>query len=1837
MNNRFVKTIIMVLFTSISLLGWSSNRDKVDFDYPQQVIADALKDIKTSLKSGNGEACVDAIIRYSIAQGHLSSENMGPIVNQIEDVIKKEKRAQYRAVLSYFEAVVFKSYKESFGVGDRNNPEGEVPTDYTEWDNKQFDAKITSLIGQSLADKVALLQEPITNYKTIIEQEPDAADYIPNLYAFLSQQCISLINDEDSPLTTKIYEDWEQSVKDNIPALLYVKNQQSKYSSNASELKLYNEFAGNEHSGMILAGVVGNEYYNIFKGYVARYPNGRYTNAIKNKISDIERRKANLSCQSNLTSRDPIEVQVNSENLESYTVQLYRVPDALALNTRQYDYKVSDLEPVEKKEVRVNGTIPFSSSDTVFFSPQRVGDYIVLTIFKSPNGATVTPKEISSSKAINVRDFQIFRLDDDKNLSTVLAVDSKTGSPLSGVKIRTDRNAELGVTGKDGTLTVKTENAQRTLLGQVGDSPFKALVSYNISSFHKNNATSATIFTDLAVYRPGETVNMSAICYSHSIDRRSVMAGQKIQVKFSDSNGKELATDTLVTDEYGRIATSFRVPEGRLNGTFSIALYTGKSYLASKRVTVSEYKLPTFAVDMSENKSNFNIGEPVAISGKVETFSGMPVAGAEVKLSLSRKTWSWRWFYDTSNGDLMNDTIVTTDADGKFSIYYPAATFGNDRDRWSWGSYLVNAVCTNSAGETQEGETRFILGQRRGLEITGSDLNFINDKPITIPVVFNTTNDSETSVKCLYKLVKFHSDDKDAGNVVASGTYMSDKPVIDLTKVASGQYTLHVEIEGDNSADKDRADLVLYRISDKNSPINDKVMWIPSSGRKVDDNNVAHITIATSTPESHIYYIARSRTEIVSQGWLHYKPGIHTLKLQIPNKPDDFLNVEFNSVYSSICNHEAVTMFSEKNIQKAELKVTSFRDRLTPGDKETWTFQLTDKDGNPRNGAVLLAMTNKAVEKIAENKWGLYVPLMPYSPYNLYGLHTWNNFAWINNEWREKSLNTYRFTEPELYMYDQYGIFLGRYFEYEDAAGAMLGAPAGARPRMYMAKNASMADDAMSMALEETSSDFGAAGMESGEIADQAALDNVQVREGDVKTAVWQPLLTTDDKGNLKVEFEVPATNSTWIMRAIGYTSDMLTSSISKETVTQKPIMVKPSVPRFVRQGDKCSLAGVIQNATDTDKECDAVIELFNPRTNEIVSTRTFHDTVGPRGTKPVNIEWEVPDSLPFIGFRVKAATGNFGDGEQVMIPVLSSISPVIETQPFYIDAATPKFSFRLPQFTDDARVTLEYCDNPVWYCVTALPTIFDKNYGIATLLAHNLFAISVARGVAKIQPNIKEATDYWLANQQDSTLVSMLSRNSDLKIGTLLASPWINDAERQTLRMSKIGELFDEEQMTAETDHIIRSLQQLQMSDGGWTWFFYPGCTSSLYTTGAVLELLGEVKHLGFLTDDSRVTDMIAKGIKYYDAQMLELYQKQLKTDKKNHSGFSDYVYTRSMHPEVSLPKDNAEMMKNCLKAMSKDWKGTSIGNKAYYALALNRNGYEKVAKSIMQSVREYAITKPATGTYWDSLNWGWHNKVSITATILNAMAEVDPRTEEIDNVRKWLLLNKQSNDWGSSSLAAHAVYALLTSGSKWLERNGKPQIAIAGNRLEVDKADEYLGYFRREIEAQSGAEVKIERDGASPAWGAVYSQFHAPMTQIKEVSIDELSISKEYYVYATDGTLHAATEFKVGDKVQVRTIIKTNKDLEYVTVTDERASCFEPVDQISGYRYADRAYYYLETKDSTTNLFFSYLGKGTKVISYDVYVTAPGEYNAGIATAQCQYSPQISAHSAGKTVVVK
>ena len=1841
---NYLKSLLILVIMGLLPLSLFGAKDKkvVDFNYPQDVSKTALADLDRALKGGDGRLVVDAIVRYSIAQSGISHDNMPDIVSRIDSAIQLEKRPEYRALLSYFEARVFAAYMARYGVFDRENPEDEADeNDYTAWDNTKFSNKIFQLIDQTLSQPEELKRHPIIEFKGIITYDKHGALLVPSLYQFLCQQVLEMISDAEQE--AKIGASWKQSVEGNVPAYIY-----ASLRCHDSAEKLYEQFKDNEHSGLALADTYGDEMYKTYKDYVSRFPQGYYTPSIQNKLNLIECKQVSLTYPPNLHSGDSVTVEMRVQNVNHITLQVYRLPETMVHNRRN-NIPINQLTLVQSKTVNVQGMVPFIIEDyKVALPPLPYGSYVIVPSYVA-DGEPQTVKNTSTYNKLIISDIALFYISAANDNSRLFAVDSRSGAPLSGVKVKGSHLS--ATTDNDGCITIPSTIRDDEFRASRGDDRYCDSFSYNRLHRDDWSDVSAQVFTDLSIYRPGETIKVAAILYYQDNSSRKIKPNEPIRIRLMDTNGEDVDTISGVTDDYGRFEGKFKLPTDRMNGQWTMAVEYGGEYRKDAgwhHINVSEYKTPTFLVSFPDAKQNYVLGQPIKVEGKAETYSGMPVANAEVKLTLRQKTWSWWWrnFSTRDQGEVVSDTTVTTDSEGRFVVEFADTLFSENESkcRWSRYTYGLQAQVTDGAGETQESTHNFIVGTRRGISLPG-ELTIVNDKVASLPLQYHSTTEGDTAVVCTWELTTL-----DTKEVVATGNLNSNQPTIDLTKVPSGQYSLKVHIL-DADEEEEEADaqttLTLYRKTDKQAPVRDCTLWLHDKANTVDGNNVGHIMVGTSAQESHIYYVASDRKGVVKQGWLHYPPGLHDLQLDVPTDHDNYLAVQLVSYHNGKVTSRNVRLTSPKADHSLRLQVTSFRDRLVPGQNERWTFRFTDKDSASRQGAMLLAMTDKAINDISENHWQLSIPLVSPTWYVLNWMQLdGNRIIYLN--WSAPNAKENEWLTPMLYTYDQ--ILFGHM-----GRGRILYKNA-AKEYIYMSVEQPVAEEMAVGGNFSSASKLrvrGASSIDAEEAMDQAVieaklddadggnmkrLDDIKLREADIKTALWMPMLTSDKDGNVSVEFEAPEFNTTWILQAIGYDKGLYSDRLEREVVTQKPIMVRSSLPRFVRQGDQVTLSANLQNATDEATAVDAVIELFDPRTGELFTSQNYQHTLAAHGTQPVSIQWTVPIEASFVGFRVKAANDQFGDGEQVMVPVLEAIQPVIETQPFYIEAATPQFSLQLPQSARDARVTLEYCDNPVWYCVTALPTIYDEHCVTASSLAHNLFALEVAQGVAKSQPQVREAITYWKNNEQDSTLVSMLAKNQDLKIGTLLASPWVREADRQTLRMSRLDELFDTPKMDKERTRIVGALADLQLGDGGFTWFRYPGCRSSYYTTHEVLELVGEIQHLGYLKSNSQVDQMMNRALKYYDTETLRQYKER--KNKKDYSGFSQFVYVRSLFPTVKMDREVQSLFDNALKQMSKDWsKGLSLGEKAFYALTLNRNGKQQVARDITESIRQFAITKPALGTYWDNLQVGWRyfDKVAVTSTILQALNECDPRQAEIDNVRKWMLLMKQTNDWGSSSLAADAVYSLLSTGSQWLERNEPAHITIGGEPLEIDKLDAYLGYFRKTIAAQPGAEVSIERSGNSPAWGAVYCQFQSPMTDIRQVAIDELSITKDYSIVGTDGKLTAASEFHVGDRVRVRTVIKCNRDLDFVTVVDERASCFEPVDKFSGYRSADHTWYYHETKDAQTRLFFSDLQKGTHVITYDVYVTQAGTFSAGIASAQCQYAPQIAAHSAGQRLMVR
>ena len=1873
------QTIIHILTIVLLFMAFpfhsSGSEKEIDFNFPQDVSKQALADLDKALKgSDDGQQLVDALVRYSIAQSGISQDNMADIISRIETAAGKDKRPHIRALLYYLEAMVYQGYRERYARwSDRNNPVEETPADISEWDREQFDKKITELIEKSLAEPEALKAVAVTSLPDIIKYNELGATYIPTLHEFMlmkGKEMLNEMNMDNEDLKARIDSDWRTSTEGNVPAHIYAITQ----TEHPIPVETYRKYQENEYCAQLLNHIAWENnkvHYKALKEYVDRFPNSIFTAGVKNSITALEQKIVYLSYPEVRSSRDSITVHANGKNAKSFIIEVYRVPDNLLT---AYRLEKSKLQLVSRNPVTVQGNVPFDFGDvTTTLPPLPYGVYVICSDFDS--GKSADP-DVSRYDLLHVTDIATFTVSRNDHKDRLVAVDITTGKPLSGVTIKNEKGNTMGTTGTDGTLAITSRpNAKgtidfgRELTAIKGNDRYGLITYYSAIENRSSSNNAAEVYTDLGVYRPGETIHWAAIVYNATDKGRSVLSGKAIEVSFMDSNREPIDKVTLTTDEFGRIEGSFVVPKDRMNGRFGIELRdkgNKSKYLAWHNVSVSEYKTPTFEVTFPDPRRSYVAGQPVKVTGKAMTYSGLPVQNTEVRLSLVQNEWSWWWWRMRNNdGEHLQDTTVVTDEQGNFTIEYPAELFKENigykpgKRCWARYNYEVVATVTTDAGETHEESTSFIVGTRRGIEL-GSENNdiYLNDKPIKLPLKYNTTDEEHPDTYCTWEVTPI-----DAKVPVLTGNLSTADPTIDLTSLPSGQYKLKLHIldaeEGEQDVDVERV-ITLYRKGDKTAPVKDCPLWLNPLEQSVDKKNVGHITIGVSTPKAYIYYVASTADEVIAQGWLNYDKGMHDFTVMLPKEAGKDVTVRFITHYGTKLWEETVMLQNPYKAEAVKVTATSFRDKLVPGNTEHWTFSITDQNGKPVRGAMMLDMFDKAIASIEGNDWTFSNWRPNFRAVNLHTNYLESTRStWAG--WMGQSLNIPSGASPELpwlYTYDQeffgysYGVAVGYG---RRTKGMMKLQSRGAAP-----KNAGVMEEE----LYETDAAFGRMDNELGsedrvvtmalkkEIADENAveakvneknLDKVTLRESDVKTALWMPMLTSDDKGNVQVEFEVPNFNTTWITQAVAWDKKMLGSTWLAEVLTQKPLMVRSNMPRFLRQGDKATLAATVQNATDEKAACDAVIELFDPRSGDIYATRNFNLQLDPNGSQAVTIDWQVPDTVAMMGFRIKAANSSFGDGEQVMVPVLTTISPVIETEPFYIEAAQGHFETQLPKFPKDARVTLEYCDNPVWYCVLALPTIFSDNYNVATHAAHSLFALQVAQGVAKAQPQIKEAVTYWKQHDEDSTLVSMLQKSQDLKIGTLLASPWMREADQQTLRMSKLNELFDEAIVKKEYEKIITALQSLQLSDGGFTWFRYPGCKSNPWTTGTVLQLIGEIKRLGYLPEDDRLAEMTRRAIAYYDSENVRLFNEAKKYSKEPYRQFTGYAYTRTLFPEVKQQSNaSADLFKKTVKYMDKNWdKGITLKEKAYYAMTLNRNGNQKTARTIIESIRQFAIVKPSLGMYWDNLQtgYGWWelDKVAYTSNILQAMNEVDPRQQEIDLIRKWMLLMKQSNDWGTYSLAADAVYSILSTGSQWLERNTTPSITVAGQPVNLDKMAQYVGYFRTTLPATTAGSVVIDRTGKGPAWGAVYSQFKAPMTQVKEKAIEEVSISKEYYVYAQDGSLHQATSFKVGDKVKVRVIIKTNKDMDFVTMTDERAACFEPVDQLSGYRSEDNTWFYQETKDTQTNVFINSLNKGTHIIGYDVWVTNPGEFTSGIATIQCQYAPQLTAHSAGKTIITE
>ena len=1470
--------------------------------------------------------------------------------------------------------------------------------------------------------------------------------------------------------------------------------------------------------------------YQSFIDYVEKYPNGVWTNDIRNKITYTEKQDAYVSYSRQFHSADSVIVNVRSQNARDIVLKVYAFPANADLHK---SYKLKTMKLVRTHHVA------FDNADKLFEDDKAVNIGMLPTgayhIDVTVNGKSKNNEDAYGYQALKISDTSFFTVDHaDRDSILKIYVDTKTGA------------------------FVRQEYEKKRYFQKP---------EYNAQE-------QIQILTDLAIYRPNETINYTVLCCEVGIDSKKALADRLFKITLFNTKGKEMAADTLTTDRFGQLKGSMTIPADETNGEFRIEakdITQHKQEAVSRRyVTVSEYKTPTFYIDLTANPRSFDNDREVVLKGRCVTYSGIAIANREVRLDINSYIWIWRM---SGNDKTFGTSLTaTTDANGEFSVSLDPAAIETAYRRFG-----LSASVTDAAGETQSAQWDFFIGQTRGIEFTDND-DVAIDEPILLPVNVRSSEGEVSDALVSYSIAPADNPE----TIVSQGKVNPKNDRIDLRKLKSGSYIIKVRL--DDSEDYVEKNIVLYHKADTTCPVQ-SALWLPSGVSYVDPTGKLHATIGTAF-DSHVYYVATCRTGVIGQGWIDYRPGIHEFCVQIPEGDDQHIKVQLQCYYDGKLYSEDLFHSYQPSQKKLNLQMETFRDKITPGSKEIWKLRVTDNKGKAVGGRLALEVISEAIDNIRHNSWEYLTPLLSvrYSYLNADYIGMGRSYGYYIG----RTLTGARYQMPHLNLYDRYfawgmqPIVVGYGGRKTYDLHSMASAP---MMNMAMSKNAIMTDDAEMESEVEESVEMDA--------ASAAVSDMTNMRVGEVKVAMWQPMIDVADDGSVTVEFDVPSDNTTWKLQMFAFGENHSTSpTLTRSLIAQRTLMVKPSLPRFLRSGDKTKLMANVLNSSDSDVSGDVAIELFDPRTGKIIADTTMQVSIPASGMTAVGIATEVGDDQSFIGFRVKASANGSADGEQQMIPVLPSVAPVIETIPFYLNPTDGDTLISIDHFPADAKISFEYCNNPVWYCLQALPTIYDAESKTATGLIHNLYAVTLSKGLIESNPMIANALNKNITDNGDT----------EEKIANIIKG----DAKA-----------------------IIKQLCSLQNPDGGLSWFDWQERESSEYVTYQVLELLGELRHLRFGIADPDLCALEQKALAYYEKRQMERLDEMKKQAKKSKTVidyclFDSYLYLRTLFPADSfaLAADNARLLDKTLTCVEKHWRNLSLPSRGFTALSLYRNKRVETARLIIESLRQFAISDTRRGMFWDNLQtfgFRWYNRTALTALMLEAFNEVDPRQAELDNIRKWMLLEKQTTDWGSSSMASEATYALLSTGSQWLRSS------------ECE-------YLKHDITSRQP--ITVHHEKGTPAWGAVFAQFPTKVSETKAFRLPEIEIKKEIRKY--DGNkVVKLDQLHVGDKLQVVLTVNTDRDMQYVTINDHRAACFEPADKLSGYQFSDGNIkhrqsigYYNDIKDTQNRILINFLPKGSHVITYDVYVTNSGTFCTGIAEVTCEYAPQFTAHTQGEVV---
>ena len=1488
----------------------------------------------------------------------------------------------------------------------------------------------------------------------------------------------------------------------------------------------------------------------------------------------------------------------NAQNEATYKMLLKKTTKLHQKDFSRNYYGRPDYEEV-KDSIEIGGNLPLGAylmevtSDNTGIAPQRELFYV-------------------SNLAVMIQ-----QLPDDKHRYVV--VNATDGQPIAGAKIElydqwygfnmkkdkrtvharltTDENGEAYFKNVDGNILISTSNDKFT--------PAKGIyLSRDRYYERKDDKIEHQLFTDRSIYRPGQTVHASAISYIVKKGLDASVPGKSMELNFilRDPNWKQVAEQKATTDEYGTASVDFELPKEGQTGLYSISV----NGTASEYFRVEEYKRPTFEITFPKVNEKYNWGDTVVVKATAKTYSGVPVQGAKVEYQVTRRNQLW-WWGAGSAGQLVKTDSCVTREDGTFDVEIPLEASLSGKDEADMSDFMriarffnfeVSAIVTDISGESHEGVMSLPLGTKPTILTVNLPKRIEADSLKTVTFAYRNASGMPISSRLKYRIDKGEWKDAEANAPVSIKEFASSASSASSSLVwKSGVHQLEAICGQDTLQQK----FTLFSMKDTH-PVEPTTEWYYQTAKTFPrDGKPVYIQVGSSENGAHIVYSIIAGNKLLEKGAWELGDSIVTLPFTYKEEYASGIVLNYSFVKQGKCYTRMMSIARPLPEKKLNIAWKTFRNRLTPGQKEEWTLKITTPDGKPAKAQLMSVLYDKSLDQIAPHSWNLslgFYQSLPdcYWKHNLTFRPFYLNGVYPTKYYDEKQLDVDKF-DGKFFSYYAYmqAVELSKL---ERSLGGTVEAVRIKKDELVreeakvmkirgsnMTRVAAAAPSANKVfdVVEEMPQFAGGSGSDA-----ELFLDQVQVRENLNETAFFYPALESDNNGNVAIRFTLPESVTTWKFMGLAHDKEMRNGLLVDEAVAQKTVMVQPNMPRFLREGDKSCIVVKLFNTSDKKVNGNARMQILDAETQKVVWQKTQGYRIDAEGSATISFDVQGLKEGVYIN-KVVAAGNGYSDGEQHYLPVLSDRELVVNTLPITLHQKGEQ-SFDLSKLflnkegkqakgAEEAKVTIEYTNNPSWLMVKALPAISNPDEEDAISLMSAIYANTITTHIQKTLS---------LDNHSQKTL------------------------SQETIRLQ----------------NQVEKLKKLQNPNGSFSW--WNGMKGSRYMTTSVAEMMVRLNAIAGVQKST--ARMLTSALNYLSLQTArEVREMKKQEEKKQKVSPSEqalhYLYILSMDGrkmKQNLEQDKAYL----LEKMSKMTGDFSIYGKARAAVVLARNSkqnaaYREKAGEYLQSVNEYAVYREEMGRYYDTRKalYSWRNyKIPTQVSVIEALQMLKPNDKQtIEELQRWLLMSKRTQVWDTPVNTVDAVYAFMKGNeSNWSRKAENAVLKLDGKQLPMPQDSTTLGYVKTERPGKA-SRLSIQKKSDYTSWGAVYAEFKQPVSEIGSM---ESGIKIRRVIVPAESEGKGKAQAKVGEKVKVTLIITADRDYDFVQITDKRAACLEPVNPLSGYHWGIGCY--VSPRDHATNFYFDRLSKGKHIVEMEYYVDRKGDYQSGTCTVQCTYSPE-------------